>query len=172
MYVPLEPAQTSILPLVSTNTMPAFEPELTMPYRVLLGRSPLGMGPNRRELPLYVTLYTLTMTTLPLTSYVMPDWSVATFDSESWDTESLLDIEDGYCRFRVAPSVMVWDEVHKGNPCVGIVDNAAFRKGEAAIMIARKADNTEGFVSFHRYVDNLLQCPTVRRARLRDREVL
>ena len=87
MYVPLEPAQTSILPLVSTNTMPAFEPELTMPYRVLLGRSPLGMGPNRRELPLYVTLYTLTMTTLPLTSYVMPDWSVATFDSESWDTE-------------------------------------------------------------------------------------
>ena len=89
-----------------------------------------------------------------------------------WDTESLLDIEDGYCRFRVAPSVMVWDEVHKGNPCVGIVDKAAFRKGEAAIMIARKADNTEGFVSFHRYVDNLLQCPTVRRARLRDREVL
>lgn len=88
------------------------------------------------------------------------------------DTESLLDIEDGYCRFRVAPSVMVWDEVHKGNPCVGIVDKAAFRKGEAAIMIARKADNTEGFVSFHRYVDNLLQCPTVRRARLRDREVL
>ena len=79
-----------MLPLVSTNTMPAFEPELTMPYRVLLGRSPLGMGPNRRELPLYVTLYTLTMTTLPLTSYVMPDWSVATFDSESWDTESLV----------------------------------------------------------------------------------
>ena len=91
---------------------------------------------------------------------------------ESWDTESLLDIEDGYCRFRVAPSVIVWDEVHKGNPCVGIVDKAAFRKGEAATMIARKADNTEGFVSFHRYVDNLLQCPTVRRARLRDREVL
>lgn len=67
---------------------------------------------------------------------------------------------------------MVLDEVHKGNPCVGIVDKAAFRKGEAAIMIARKADNTEGFVSFHRYVDNLLQCRTVRRARLRDREVL
>ena len=88
------------------------------------------------------------------------------------DTESLLDIEDGYCRFRVAPSVMVWDEVHKGNPCVGIVDKAAFRKGEAAIMIARKADNTEGLVSLHRYVDNLLQCPTVRCARLRDREAL
>ena len=152
--------------------MPAFEPELTMPYRVLLGRSPVGMGPNRRPLPLYVTLYALTMTTLPLTSYVIPDWSVATFDSESWDTESLLDIEDGYCRFRAAPSVMVWDEVHKGNPCVSIVDKAAFRKGKAAIMVARKADNSEGFVSFHRYVDNLLQCPTVRRARLRDREVL
>lgn len=91
---------------------------------------------------------------------------------ESWDTESLLDIEDGYCRFRVAPIALVWDEVHKGNPCVGIVDKAAFRKGEAAIMIARKADNTEGFVSFHRYVDNLLQCLAVRRARLRDREVL
>lgn len=60
-----------------------------MPYRVALGRSPSGMGPNRRALPLYVTLYTLTMTTLPLTSYVMPDWSVATFDSESWDTELL-----------------------------------------------------------------------------------
>ena len=68
--------------------------------------------------------------------------------------------------------ISLTDEVHKGNPCVGIVDKAAFRKGEAAIMIARKADNTEGFVSFHRYVDNLLQCPTVRRARLRDREVL
>ena len=91
---------------------------------------------------------------------------------ESWDTESLLDVEDGYCCFRVAPSVPVWDEVHKGNPCVSIVDKAAFRKGEAAIMVARKADNSEGFVSFHRYVDNLLQCPTVRRARLRDREVL
>ena len=78
-----------MLPLVSTNTMPAFEPELTMPYRVLLGRSPLGMGPNRRELPLYVTLYTLTMTTLPLTSYVIPDWSVATLDSDSWYTELL-----------------------------------------------------------------------------------
>ena len=143
-----------------------------MPYRVLLGRSPLGMGPNRRELPLYVMLYALTMTTLPLTSYVIPDWSVATFDSESRDTESLLDIEDGYCCFRVAPIALVWDEVHKGNPCVGIVDKAAFRKGEAAIMIARKADNTEGLVSFHRYVDNLLQCLAVRHARLRDREAL
>ena len=78
-----------MLPLVSTNTMPAFKPELTMPYRVLLGRSHLGMGPNRRELPLYVMLYALTMTTLPLTSYVIPDWSVATFYSESWDTELL-----------------------------------------------------------------------------------
>ena len=76
-----------MLPLVSTNTMPAFEPELTMPYRVLLGRNPVGMGPNRRPLPLYVTLYTLTMTTLPLTSYVMPDWSVTALDSDSWDTE-------------------------------------------------------------------------------------
>ncbi len=55
---------------------------------------------------------------------------------------------------------------------MGIVDKAAFRKGKAASMVARKADNTEGFVSFHRYVDNLLQCLTVRRARLRDREVL
>ena len=62
-----------MLPPVSTYTMPALDPELTMPYRVLLGRSPVGMGPNRRPLPLYVTLYTLTMTTLPLTSYVMPD---------------------------------------------------------------------------------------------------
>ena len=69
MYVPLAPAQTSMFPLASTNTMPAFEPELTMPYRVLLGRSPLGMGPNRRELPLYVMLHALTMTTLPLTTY-------------------------------------------------------------------------------------------------------
>lgn len=76
-----------MLPLVSTNTMPAFESELMMPYRVAIGRSPVGMGPNLRLLPLYETLYTLTMTTLPLTSYVMPDWSVATFDSESWDTE-------------------------------------------------------------------------------------
>ena len=98
--------------------------------------------------------------------------TLATYHSPSRDTESLLDIEDGYCCFRVAPSVPVWDEVHKGNPCVGIVDKAAFRKGEAAIMIARKADNSEGFVSFHRYVDDLLQCPTVRRTRLRDREVL
>ena len=59
---------------------------------------------------------------------------------------------------------MVWDEVHKGNPCVGIVDKAAFRKGKAAIMVARKADNTEGLVSFHRYVDDLLQRLTVSRA--------
>ena len=76
-----------MFPLVSTNTMPAYEPVLTMPYRVALGRSPVAMGPNRRAVPLYVTLYTLTMTIFPLTSYVIPDWSVATFDSESWDTE-------------------------------------------------------------------------------------
>ena len=57
---------------------------------MLLGRSPVGMGPNRRPLPLYVTLYTLTMTTLPLTSYVMPDWSVTALDLDSWDTESLM----------------------------------------------------------------------------------
>lgn len=69
--------------------MPALDPELMTPYRVLLGRSPVGMGPNRRPLPLYVTLYTLTMTTLPLTSYVMPDWSVTALDSDSWDTELL-----------------------------------------------------------------------------------
>ena len=55
---------------------------------------------------------------------------------------------------------------------MGIVDEAAFRKGEAAIMVARKADNTEGFVSFHRYVDNLLQRLTVFRSRLRDCEAL
>lgn len=114
-------------------------------------------------------------TTLPeRTADILPPFIETCLVKESCvgDTESLLDIEDGYCCFRVAPSVPVWDEVHKGNPCVGIVDKAAFRKGEAAIMIARKADNTEGFVSFHRYVDNLLQCPTVRRTRLRDREVL
>ena len=76
-----------MFPLVSTYTMPEFEPALTMPYRVAFGRSPVGMGPNRRILPLYVMLYTLTMTTLPLTSYVIPDWSVADLDSDSWDTE-------------------------------------------------------------------------------------
>ena len=69
--------------------------------------------------------------------------------NEAGDTESLLDIEDGYCCFRVAPSALVWDEVHKGNPCVGIVDKAAFCKGKAASMVACKADNTEGLVSFH-----------------------
>ena len=108
------------------------------------------------------------------TPYILScdDMFIIDATNEAGDTESLLDIEDGYCRFRVAPSVMVWYEVHKGNPCVSIVDKAAFRKGKAAIMVARKADNSEGFVSFHRYVDNLLQCPTVRRARLRDREVL
>ena len=32
-------------------------------------------------------LYALTMTTLPLVSYVMPDWSVTALVSDSWDTE-------------------------------------------------------------------------------------
>ena len=32
------------------------------------------------------------MTTLPLTSYVMPDWIVTALDSDSWDTESLVDL--------------------------------------------------------------------------------
>lgn len=80
------------------------------------------------------------------------------------DTESPLNVQDGNLRFRVSPRALVCDEVHKGNPCVGIVDKAAFRKGKAAIMVARKADNTEGLVSFHRYVDDLLQRLTVSRA--------
>lgn len=152
---------------------------LTVSDMPLLFGSMLSTVHQRVIIGIKVQLLSVPSYAMRILLFVMPGVplvfaDVRTFHPFIWigDTESLLDIEDGYCRFRVAPSVMVWDEVHKGNPCVGIVDKAAFRKGEAAIMIARKADNTEGFVSFHRNIDNLLQHVTVRCARLRDREVL
>ena len=89
-----------------------------------------------------------------------------------WDTESLLDVEDCYCRFRIAPCALVRDEVHKAYLCVGFVNKAAFRKGEAACMVACEADNAQGLIPFHRDVYDLLKCLTVRRARLRHREGL
>lgn len=126
--------------------MPAFEPELMTPYRVLLGRSPVGMGPNRRPLPLYVTLYTLTMTTFPLTSYVMPDWSVTALDSESWDTESRSDVKHGRVADRASPRVLV--EVH---PCAGecaISVKRCSHQAERPIVIGVRLYDSDGRVSF------------------------
>ena len=88
------------------------------------------------------------------------------------DTESLLNVQDGNLCFRIAPSALVRNEVHEGDPCVGIVDKAALREGEAACVVACESDNAKGFVPLHRYIDNLFQYFAVRRARLRHREGL
>ena len=88
------------------------------------------------------------------------------------DTESLLDIEDGYCCFRIAPVALVCYEVHEGDPCVSIVDKAAFGECEAAIMVAREADNAQGLEPFHRDVYDLLKYFTVFGAGLRNCEAL
>ena len=168
-------------PSGSNTTAPTVSSLTSMPRNLCAGLKPSGIVAICIELHAGMSLLRVigSLThrdTMPLafTPYILScdDMFIIDATNEAGDTESLLDIEDGYCCFRVAPSALVWDKVHKGDPCVGIVDKAAFRKGKAASMVACKADNTEGFVSFHRYVDNLLQCLTVRRARLRDREVL
>lgn len=55
---------------------------------------------------------------------------------------------------------------------MSIVDKAAFGEGEAAIMVAREADNAQGLEPFHRDVYDLLKCFTVFGAGLRDCEAL
>ena len=82
------------------------------------------------------------------------------------DTESLLDIKHGNCRFWIAPVTLIRDEVYKGNSCLRFAYQLSFCEWEAAVVITSEADYAQRFVSINWDVNHFLKLCAVFSLRL------